>query len=326
MADVKTTDETAASALTGAEILRLVQGGANRRATAQEIADLAPAYSLPTLASGRLLGNSGAGSAAAAETTLTALIDRAFGSTAGAILLRGASGWEKLDPGNAEDILTMLGSPPAPAWAQPAGGGSPAGGSGAGLFGSYLTTPPTTANTGFSSWVNQGGATVTDGVSGLRINAPANAGSNSLRIRTQSAPVGDFTRKALIALSAAPSNYSFAGIGFSDGTKIEYLALVYNDGWKLQIPRFTNATTYAGSDSYSPLVINGNPVWQRIRRSSSTIYFDYSATGDDDDFVTLYSIAEASGFLGSSGYSNLVFVTDRFGATTPAIGTMMYWG
>lgn len=40
MADTKISAETAASALTGAEIVPVVQGGANRRTTAQDIADL----------------------------------------------------------------------------------------------------------------------------------------------------------------------------------------------------------------------------------------------------------------------------------------------
>ena len=43
MADTKTSDESAASALTGVELVRVVQGGANRRTTTQGIADLAPA-------------------------------------------------------------------------------------------------------------------------------------------------------------------------------------------------------------------------------------------------------------------------------------------
>lgn len=40
MADVKTSDETAANALDGSELVRIVQGGNNRRATVQDIADL----------------------------------------------------------------------------------------------------------------------------------------------------------------------------------------------------------------------------------------------------------------------------------------------
>lgn len=42
MADTKTTDETAASTLTGAELVRIVQGGNNRKTTAAEIAARAP--------------------------------------------------------------------------------------------------------------------------------------------------------------------------------------------------------------------------------------------------------------------------------------------
>jgi hypothetical protein len=56
-------------------------------------------------------------------STLTALFDAVFGSTRGAILYRGASGWEKLDPGTNGHVLTSGGSGADPAYAAPGGGG-----------------------------------------------------------------------------------------------------------------------------------------------------------------------------------------------------------
>lgn len=75
---------------------------------------------LPTLAAGDVLGNAGSGSATATDTTLTALIDKAFGSTQGNILYRGASNWGVLAPGAANQVLQTGGAGANPSWATPA--------------------------------------------------------------------------------------------------------------------------------------------------------------------------------------------------------------
>lgn len=59
---------------------------------------LAATGSLPAIASGDVLGNAGATSATASDTTLTALLDRVFGSTEGALIVRGPSIWQALAP------------------------------------------------------------------------------------------------------------------------------------------------------------------------------------------------------------------------------------
>lgn len=75
-----------------------------------------------TIASGDLLGNSGAGTAEPTATTLTALIDRALGSTEGQILQRGVSAWQVLAPGTAGQVLTSGGASALNAWATGGGG------------------------------------------------------------------------------------------------------------------------------------------------------------------------------------------------------------
>ncbi|BCJ90048.1 hypothetical protein IZ6_07830 [Terrihabitans soli] len=56
-------------------------------------------------------------------STLTALFDAVFGSTRGAILLRGDTGWEKLNPGTSGFVLTSNGSGADPSYAEPEAGG-----------------------------------------------------------------------------------------------------------------------------------------------------------------------------------------------------------
>jgi hypothetical protein len=72
---------------------------------------------LPSIPSGDLIGNSTSGAAVAADTTLTALVDRAFGSTQGDILYRNSTAWVPLAPGTAGQVLTTGGAAANPSWA-----------------------------------------------------------------------------------------------------------------------------------------------------------------------------------------------------------------
>jgi hypothetical protein len=85
-----------------------------------------PSAALPTIASGDLLGNSTAGSTTAADTTLTALLDRAFSSTQGSLLVRDTSAWVALGAGTSGYPLVSNGPGVTPSYAPAAGtaGGS----------------------------------------------------------------------------------------------------------------------------------------------------------------------------------------------------------
>lgn len=85
---------------------------------AQGTGAMANGGGLPSLPSGDLLGNSTAGSATAADTTLTALIDRALAGTAqGNILYRNATAWVVLAPGTSGNFLKTQGAAANPTWA-----------------------------------------------------------------------------------------------------------------------------------------------------------------------------------------------------------------
>jgi len=70
MADVKISALTAASALTGTELIECVQSGTNKKTTTQDIADLAAAYTAPLVYAARLT-QSGTGNPSAAEAANT---------------------------------------------------------------------------------------------------------------------------------------------------------------------------------------------------------------------------------------------------------------
>jgi hypothetical protein len=204
------------------------------------------------------------------------------------------------------------------------GGGG--GGGGSGLWSPVLSAIPTLANTGLGTWLNQGGATANDRATGISISAPSNSG-DAIRGRYKAAPATPYTIKALVGVTCSPANFNSAGIGWYDGTnKSEILLLIYNGGWKLQIVKMSTPTSNAGDD-YGAQLVMGNPLWMRIRDDGTTIDFGWSISGDDDDFVTLYSVAKASGYLGAAGYSNVMFFANRAGTSpaTPTIGSLLSW-
>ena len=72
--------------------------------------------SLPTIGSGDILGNAGSGSAAAADTTLTALLDRVYGATVGQLIVRGSSAWQALAAGTSGYALVSNGAGAVPSY------------------------------------------------------------------------------------------------------------------------------------------------------------------------------------------------------------------
>ena len=242
----------------------------------------------------------------------SAALDGAYGTTPGTILYRGPN-WAALAPGSTAQILTMVGG--VPAWANaPSGGGG-------GLFAPMLSNIPTQANTGLSTWVNQGTATVADTPVGLSITSPGQSG-NSLRMLTKAAPTAPYTITVLVANNGTFENYNSAGIGWSDGTKIETINIGFTTGaWSLEITRWNSVTSFNTQDLIA--AAPPTPVWFQISDDGTTVYFRYSVDGYN--FVTLYKTTKAAGFLGSSGYSNIIFEVNRnlSAGTEKAVGTLL---
>jgi hypothetical protein len=71
---------------------------------------------LASLPGGEVIGNSGASAAEPGPATLTALIDRAFGSAEGSLLQRGPTGWQVLAPGTAGNVLQSGGASALNSW------------------------------------------------------------------------------------------------------------------------------------------------------------------------------------------------------------------
>lgn len=183
---------------------------------------------------------------------------------------------------------------------------SPAAGGGGGLFDMTAGVP---ASSGFS-WVNQGTATITE-VAGKALTI-ANSGTSGLALRVKAVPG---TPYRLVVLMQHTGLHVFGGFndsvsycGWYDGTnKFSGIGLLNrnnSNGAQITQDNYTNPTTYtstSASFNHSP---NGDVLFG-LADDGTNVTFSYSMDGVN--FVTVFSVAKASGFLGSSGYTNFAF-------------------
>ncbi len=202
--------------------------------------------------------------------------------------------------------------------------GSGGGGSGSGLYNQVLSVTPTSAGTGLTSWLNQGSAVLTESPVGISVNAPTSGASANLAGRYKAAPTPPYKLTALIGATRSSNSYSAVGLGWYDGTnKLHLLSYTISNGNVpyLAVNKWNSPTSLNGADlSSSP---NGfsQPIWLQIGDDGTNVSFAFSQDGAN--FLPLFSVAKSSGFLGASGYSNVIFTTNPQGGRT--IGTLMSW-
>lgn len=216
MADTKTSDESAASALTGAELVRIVQSAANAKVTAAEIAALRVLFSL------------------------------------------------------------------------------------------VMSSPPTEAGTGMTTHAFETGVTVADRLSGVQLTVPSAGSADKWSILSKAAPSTPYSIKALFSVTGLSTSDVNVGLGWYDGTKLHVIRAFKNTaGFSIIVTRYSNRTTFNSNADFAGAVGQiSETVWLRIRHDGTNIYFEYSASGDDDDFQTVFSTTPAAGYLAGS-YSNV---------------------
>ena len=184
---------------------------------------------------------------------------------------------------------------------------------------------PTTANTGLSTWYNQGSSTVSDTAAGILITAANGGGNPSLRGRTKTAPTAPYTIEAKFTGPLGPfGSFPHVGFGWTDGTKAHVIDLLYdtsNHYWKAEVTEWTNATTFsAASSGAEGYVVGGNSIWAKLEDDATNVKISLSYDGVN--YHQLYSVAKASGFLGGSGYTNILFEVNHTGSSGAVIGTL----
>jgi hypothetical protein len=193
-----------------------------------------------------------------------------------------------------------------------------------GLYSQVMSATPTSALTGLTNWLNQGSAVVSDSAVGVCIDSPTGGLSVNTVGRYGAAPTPPYKITALIAATRSSTSYNGVGIGWYDGTnKLHILSYVTNNGG---VPYFgviknNTPTSLNGNDFISAINAFSQPVWMQIADDGTNVSFGFSQDGSN--FVTLFSVAKASGFLGASGYSNVIFFVDPRASRT--LGTLMSW-
>jgi hypothetical protein len=196
---------------------------------------------------------------------------------------------------------------------------------GNGLYYQVMSATPTAASTGFSSWLNQGTSTVSDSSAGITIDAQPSGSTLNISGRYKSVPATPYTVKALITATRSSNNYSEVGIGWYDGSaKLHLLSFSTNAGGPnfIAVTKWNSATSFNSSDYASSANAFSQPIWFQLQDDGTNISFAFSQDGAN--FLQVYSVAKVSGFLGASGYSNLIFWVNPRGATR-TLGTLMSW-
>jgi hypothetical protein len=200
---------------------------------------------------------------------------------------------------------------------------STAAGAGSGLYGSVMTGVPTAASTGLTNWLNQSGSSSTDSAVGLSLNAPSSTNAN-ISALIKSAPSAPYTITTLIAATRNSGSYDGVGLGWYDGSsKLHVLSYVTNNGNSpfFEIEKWNSVTSFNSNDKQSSPNGFSQPIWLRIADDGTNVSFGFSQDGAN--FLTLFSTAKSSGFLGATGYSKVIFFANPQGSQT--IGTLMSW-
>jgi hypothetical protein len=204
------------------------------------------------------------------------------------------------------------------------GGVSIAATSPTGLYSQVMSSTPTSASTGLTNWLNQGSATVSDSSVGVCIDSPTSGTSVNTVGRYGAAPTPPYKITALIAATRASTSYNGVGIGWYDGTnKLHMLSYFTNNGGApyFLVVKNNSPTSPNGNDFVSATNAFSQPAWMQIADDGTNVSFAFSQDGTN--FLTLFSVAKASGFLGASGYSNILFFVDPRASRT--LGTIMSW-
>jgi hypothetical protein len=198
------------------------------------------------------------------------------------------------------------------------------GSGGTGLYRQVMSATPTSATTGLTNWLNQGSATVADSTVGITMTVPPAGTGTHISGRFIAAPTAPYKITALIAATRNSGATNQVGIGWYDGSsKLHVMAYALNNGGGpyLFVGKFNSATSFNSFDLQSNINGFAQPIWLQLQDDGTNISFSFSQDGAN--FLQLFSIAKSAGWLGASGYNDIIFWSDP--ANTQTIGTVMSW-
>lgn len=251
--------------------------------------------SLTTISDGLILSNISGSSALPVGNGLSAIIDHDLGSTQGDILYRNASGWVVLPPGSSGQVLQTGGAGANPSWVNASGGASAHNYS----YSLDAGVPLSSALTA----VNISGNTAKVENAGIALTVTSTGTQLQLSGWTKAVPVSTPYLVAIHFSIASMNVFARAFAGWSDGTKFDVIGLRLTTSNMTVHETWTNFST---RNSFDTTLNNGvNTGWFGLKDDGTNINMMYSLDGAN--FVSIFSVAKSSGFLGSSGYTKIAF-------------------
>jgi hypothetical protein len=202
--------------------------------------------------------------------------------------------------------------------------GTTGGSGGLGLYRQITSALPTSFGTGLVNWFNQGSATVADTAAGITIDGPTTGNNTNILGRYRAAPAPPYTITALIAATRNANNSNEVGLGWYDGgSKLNTISLKTNGGNPpfIIVSRWVSSQADTTPDFVSAFNAFAQPIWFQVRDDGTNVSFAFSQDGAT--FLTVFSIAKSSGYLGATGYSNLIFYVSPRGGRV--LGTLLSW-
>jgi hypothetical protein len=221
-----------------------------------------------------------------------AILDQ-ISTTWGAVLFRGTADWQALAPGTSGQFLKTNGAGADPEWAAAGSGG------GGGLFDISMGVPALSAFTSFN-FTNASSAE--SAAKAVWISATSAASGGGIKGLAKAVPATPY-RVAMLLQNTTLGADSWLACGWrrNDGA----LHIILQNGDQFAVQGYSNPTTFVSQQFTMGTNETGDTSWFGFYEDGTNVFFQRSVDGVN--FVTLYSVAKASGFLGATGYNQAFF-------------------
>jgi len=189
----------------------------------------------------------------------------------------------------------------------------------AGVYRQVMSAVPTLMSTGLINWVNQASATISQGTSGVSISAPA-SGPDTLNAAYAAAPAPPYKLTVLFAATRS-STLGEGGIGWYDGSA-KFHILTIPPSTAPQVAKWSAFNVRVGTDFVATNMFFTQPMWLQLQDDGTNVSFSISQDGAN--YLTVFTSAKSSAYLGASGYNNLVLFTNPR-SNSQSVSTAMSW-
>ena len=201
---------------------------------------------------------------------------------------------------------------------------------------SALRHPPRVAPPLAANWTQRnfaGTTSLVDSPIGPFLKETASQNSIILRGMTIASPSTPYTIDATLSVYGPSDGNNTFGMGWTDGTKYQAMEVFVTNSApivnKLVVEHYSNATTFTATDC-GPVFFQYSPSEVYFRVSDDGTNVTFSNSVDGVSFIQLFTVAKSSGYLGTSGYTNVgIFIdfnTGAIGTQTAAIAaTLKSW-